>query len=163
MADYRNFTRIAHLEYLPLPGGTLAIKKPYRTAIGYLMALGIDSDRKLPPFKQSDEVELDVIKRQIEKNINAPLTSSMGRLFDAVAALIGVRSIIEYEAQAAIDLETVASEAADEIDSYPFSVIEQDGESIIKIRDLLIAIIKDLQLRDSKVLSPPGSIIRSPK
>jgi hydrogenase maturation protein HypF len=143
VADYKTFTRMAHLEYLPLPGGALAIKKPYRTAIGYLLALGIDLDEKLPPRKQTDEVELEVIKRQLEKNINAPLTSSCGRLFDAVSALIGVRGVIQYEAQAAIDLETVASDAADEIESYPFSVVEQGGISIIKIHDLLAAIIND--------------------
>ncbi len=143
IADYKEYNRMAHLEYLPLPGGSLAIKKPYRTAIGYLTALGIDLDRTLPPLKQTDEVELDIIKRQIEKRINAPLTSSMGRLFDAVAALIGVRSVIQYEAQAAIDLETCASEAADETERYPYEVVEQDGVSIIKIHDLISAVIKD--------------------
>jgi hydrogenase maturation protein HypF len=141
--DYKRYTRMAYLEYLPLPGGALAIKKPYRTAIGYMTALGMKMDRKLPPFKQVDDVEMKIIKNQIEKKINTPLTSSMGRLFDAVAALIGVRSIIQYEAQAAIDLETCASEAGDEDESYPFSIIEEHGVSIIKIRDLLTAIITD--------------------
>jgi hydrogenase maturation protein HypF len=152
VADYKKFTRMAHLEYLPLPGGALAIKKPYRTAIGYLVALGIEIDRKLPSFKQIDDVEREIIKNQIEKNINAPLTSSMGRLFDAVAALIGVRGVIEYEAQAAIDLETVANEAADEIESYPFSVIEQTDVSIIKIHDLLTAVINDLHAKRTKAI-----------
>jgi hydrogenase maturation protein HypF len=151
-ADYKKFTRIAHLEYLPLPGGALAIKKPYRTAIGYLLSLGIDIDRKLPHFKQIDNIELDIIKSQIKKNVNAPLTSSMGRLFDAVAALIGIRSIIEYEAQAAIDLETVASEATDETRSYPYSVAEQGGVSIIKIHELLAAVINDWQAKRPKAV-----------
>jgi hydrogenase maturation protein HypF len=150
--DYKKFTRMAQLEYLPLPGGALAIKKPYRTAIGYLMALGMELDHKLPAFEQIDDIELKIIKNQIEKNINAPLTSSMGRLFDAVAALIGVRSIIEYEAQAAIDLETVASEAAGETESYPFSLVEKDGVNIIKIRDLLTAIIKDRYTKRPKAI-----------
>ena len=84
---------MGHLEYLPLPGGALAIKKPYRTAIGYLLALGIDLNQDLPFLKGVDDLELDIIKSQMEKKINSPLTSSCGRLFDAVSALIGVRGV----------------------------------------------------------------------
>jgi hydrogenase maturation protein HypF len=145
VGDYKDYTRLAHLEYLPLPGGSLAIKKPYRTAIGYLTALGIESDGKLPPFKEVDAVELEIIKNQVEKKLNAPLTSSMGRLFDAVAALIGARGVIQYEAQAAIDLEMLADNAPDETGFYSYMLEEQDGTIKIKIRDLLIAVITDLK------------------
>jgi hydrogenase maturation protein HypF len=151
VADYKEFTRVGHLEYLPLPGGALAIKKPYRTAVGYMMALGLE-DRELPPFREIEKTELGIIKKQMENNINAPLTSSMGRLFDAVAALIGVRGVIQYEAQAAIDLETCASEAADEDKSYPFFIVEQNGVSIIKVRDLLGAIINDWRHKISQAV-----------
>ena len=143
-ADYKQISRMAHLEYLPLPGGAAAIKKPYRTAIGYLHALGIDIDMKLPFLENIDPTEIDVIKNQIDKGINATLTSSMGRLFDAVSALIGVRDVIEYEAQAAIDLETQAMTAGDETGLYPFSMVEQDGVTIIKIRDLITTIISNI-------------------
>ncbi|MFH1646794.1 MAG: carbamoyltransferase HypF, partial [Chloroflexota bacterium] len=146
VADYKEFTRTAHLEYLPLPGGALAIRKPYRTAAGYLAALGIDFDPELPLFQYIDDVELKVIKGQIENNINAPLTSSLGRLFDAVAALTGVRGVIDYEAQAAIDLETVAADAAGEDGYYSFATAERDGLNIIGVRDLFVAIIKDLRV-----------------
>jgi hydrogenase maturation protein HypF len=152
-ADYKHFTRMAHLEYLPLPGGALAIKKPYRTAIGYLHALDIETDTKLPFLSDIDSTEIDIVKNQLEKSINTPLTSSLGRLFDAVAALIGVRGIIEYEAQAAIDLEMLAMAAGDETGLYPFSTVEQDGTTIIKIHDLLAAIIKDISV------AVPGAII----
>jgi hydrogenase maturation protein HypF len=144
IADERGFTRTAFIENLPLPGGTLAIKRPYRTAVGYLLALGIDLDKKLPFLKNVNTAEIDIIRSQIENNINAPLTSSMGRLFDAVAALTGVRGVIEYEAQAAIDLEMLASDEEGETGQYPFSVTEQDGANIIRIRNLLAAIIDDL-------------------
>jgi hydrogenase maturation protein HypF len=145
VADYKDFKRVAHLEYLPLPGGALAIKKPYRTAIGYLLALDIGLDKKLPILKQVDAGEISIIKNQIKQNINVPLTSSMGRLFDAVAALTGIRGIIEYEAQAAIDLEMLAGEAPDETGYYPFSFAEKDGITVIKIRDLLNAIVLDIK------------------
>jgi hydrogenase maturation protein HypF len=145
VGDFKTYKRLAHLEYLPLPGGALAIKKPYRTAIGYLTALGMESDEKLPPFKQADAVELQIIKNQVEKRLNAPLTSSMGRLFDAVAALIGARSVIQYEAQAAIDLEMLAVNNPNETGFYPYSFEEQDGVIKIKIRDLLLAVIADLK------------------
>jgi hydrogenase maturation protein HypF len=155
VADYEGFKRTAHLEYLPLPGGALAIKKPYRTAIGYLLALGIGLDwienlQILPFYRychsgESRNPELEIIKGQVEKNINAPLTSSMGRLFDTVAALIGVRGEIRYEAQAAIELEVLARKAESESVLYSFNVTEENGVSIIKIHDLLVAIIRDLQ------------------
>ncbi|MBN1693539.1 MAG: carbamoyltransferase HypF [Dehalococcoidales bacterium] len=144
VADFKKFERLAHLEYLPLAGGAQAIRKPYRTAIGYLLGLGISLDKNLPMFKYLNENELEIIKEQVSKGINAPLTSSMGRLFDAVAALTGVRGIIEYEAQAAIDLEMLAYIAPDETGAYPFKLEEQGGMSVIKLRDLLVSVIADV-------------------
>ena len=152
IADYQRFTRMAHLEYLPLPGGTIAIKKPYRIAIGYILSLLGEPALKpdLPFLKGVDSVEIDIIRKQIEKRINSPLSSSCGRLFDAVSALIRVRSEIDYEAQAAIELEMLAYDEANETDYYPFSIIEQNGLSLIKLTDLLSAIIYDLQSNTSK-------------
>ncbi len=145
VADYKDFKRAAHLEYLPLAGGTLAIKKPYRTTIGYMLALGLDLDKKMPFLKQVDENEIVIIKNQVQTKFNAPLTSSMGRLFDAVAALTRIRSIIEYEAQAAIDLEMSANNAPDETGFYPFTFEERDEIMVIKIHDLLRAVILDIK------------------
>ncbi len=147
VADYRGFTRMGQLEYLPLPGGALAIKKPFRTAIGYLLSLFGESALKhdLPCFKQVDKVEIDIISQQIAQKVNSPLTSSCGRLFDAVSALIGVRGEIDYEAQAAIELEMLAGEAPDETGRYPFSVTGQAGLSVVKLKDLFSAVINDLQ------------------
>jgi len=145
VADEKDFKRVAHLEYLPLPGGAQAIKKPYRAAIGYLLALGIELDRKLPLFRQVDAKEIDIIKNQVERGFNAPLTSSVGRLFDVVSALTGVRTIIEYEAQAAIDLEMAAYNAPNETGFYPFSFEEKDGITLIKLHDLLRAIVLDIK------------------
>ncbi len=88
--------------------------------------------------------ELAVIHGQVKKNVNAPQTSSMGRLFDAVSALIGVRGVIDYEAEAAIDLETCATDAPDEVKDYPFTIAEEDGMKIIKVKSLCEAVIKDI-------------------
>ena len=147
IADYRGFTRLGQLEYLPLPGGALAIKKPFRIAISYLLSLLGESalSQKLPLLKQVDKAEIDIIRKQIEQKVNSPLTSSCGRLFDGVSALIGVRGEIDYEAQAAIELEMLACDAPDETGSYPFPVTEQSGLSIVKLKDLLSAVIYDLQ------------------
>jgi hydrogenase maturation protein HypF len=154
VADYKDFQRMGHLEYLPLPGGAAAIKKPYRTATGYLLKLlGEDYiSPKLAFLNKVDAVEIELIKRQIHTGLNSPLCSSMGRLFDAVSALIGVRGEIDYEGQAAIELEMTAYDAGDEVgnDSYPYSIIEHDGTNIIQLKELLLAIVEDLYRDVSK-------------
>lgn len=152
VADYHNFKRMGHLQYLPLPGGEAAIKRPYRTAIGYLLnllgenALGSD----LAFLRAIDNTEVELLKRQIQTGLNTPLTSSMGRLFDAVSALIGLRGEIDYEAQAAIELEMIAYDAVGETKAYPFPIIEQNGENILNLRELFSAIISDLKRKNSK-------------
>ena len=144
VADYQGFDRLGHLQYVPLPGGVAAIERPYRMAISYLLSLlGEDIfDRNLPFLSRVDSLELDLIKKQIERGINSPLTSSCGRLFDAVSALLGVRDRIDYEAQAAVELEMVADES--ETGSYPFSIIEQDGVNIVHPGELFSAIVAEL-------------------
>jgi hydrogenase maturation protein HypF len=149
-ADLKGFERLAHLEYLPLPGGAQAIKKPARAALGYLIALGIPLDKSLPVMQYVTGEEVDIIREQVRKNLNAPLTSSMGRLFDVAAGLTGVRGVIDYEAQAAIDLETCAGDAPEETKDYPFSLAEENGITIIKLHDLLAALIKDIHDKISK-------------
>ncbi|GAH23864.1 unnamed protein product, partial [marine sediment metagenome] len=109
LADWRRFQRVGHLEYVPLPGGAAAIKRPYRMALSYLYTLmGEDFSIEGLPIGKVNPVELDIIRQQLKRGINCPLTSSAGRLFDAVSALAGVRGEIDYEAQAAIELEMLA-------------------------------------------------------
>jgi hydrogenase maturation protein HypF len=105
LADYRGFRRLAHLSEVPLPGGDGAIRHPARAALAHLWAAGVPWTDDLPPVAATSEAERRVIRRQLETGFNAPLTSSAGRLFDAVAALIGLRSSVTYEAQAAMELE----------------------------------------------------------
>ena len=153
VADYQSFNRMGHLEYLPLPGGDAAIERPYRTAIAYILSLlGENALSGLAFAKQVDEVEISIIKRQIETRLNSPLSSSMGRLFDAVSALIGIRDRIDYEGQAAVELEMAAypcagqkhNEEATSEQNYPYHIIEDKSVRVIKLDDLLSAIIGDL-------------------
>lgn len=144
-ANYRTFKRIAHLEYMPLPGGDAAIKNPAKTALAYLWKYNLDWDPSLDPVNALCEEERMVLKSQLENQINTPITSSMGRLFDAVSALIGVRQRVNYEAQAAIELEMLVD--ALEISSYPLEIDLTNHELPypINIYPLIGSIIKDLQ------------------
>jgi hydrogenase maturation protein HypF len=154
VADYRDYRRAGHLEYLPLPGGVAAIKRPYRTAIGYILTLLEESalNHDLPIMREADDMEIEVIRRQIERGINSPLTSSMGRLFDAVSALLGIRSVIDYEGQAAVELEMAAYEE-DYVhiqESYPYRIVEEEGIRVVRLKNLLSAVIEDLSQGASK-------------
>jgi hydrogenase maturation protein HypF len=146
IADCKNFERCGHLEYLPLPGGSAAIKRPYRTAIGYLYTLLGEEilTKKLPCLDSVDKTELELIRKQVDKQLNSPLTSSCGRLFDAVAALAGVCTMISYEAQAAIELEMAAGDIWIE-ETYPFSITEDDSVKIIHLKEMLEAIVVDIR------------------
>ena len=145
IADYRSFRRVGHLQYVPLPGGEAAIHKPYRMAIGHLYSLlgeeGLTA--ALPFLGEMDELEVHIIKQQIDQEINAPLTSSCGRLFDAVSALLGFRGRATYEAQAAIRLEMIASDE-DDGTSYPFPIVERDGIRAVQLADIWQGMLDDL-------------------
>ena len=139
IADYKSYRRRFHLEYFPLPGGDAAIKKPARTALALLWSLGFSWDQHLGPvagFSAEDQVTL---RAQLEKKINTPMTSSMGRLFDAAASLAGVRQTVNYEGQAAIEFEALVD--PDEVGTYPFG-LEQDQ---VRVRSALEALIHDVK------------------
>lgn len=112
VADYAGFTRAAHVGYVPMPGGDRAVREPFRMALAHLRSAGLDWDPDLPPVAAASADEQRIVSRQIERRVNAPLTSSVGRLFDAVASLLGVRHRARYEAQAAIELAALAEAGA---------------------------------------------------
>jgi hydrogenase maturation protein HypF len=137
VADLHGFERAGHLATVPMPGGVQAIREPWRMAAAYLGAGGAD---------------LDVARRQgrswervlavAEAGVNSPLTSSAGRLFDAVAAILGVRDRITYEGQAAIRLEQLADRA--EAGAYR-ARIDGDGPLQVLGGDLVAAVVEDLR------------------
>jgi hydrogenase maturation protein HypF len=127
IARLGSFERFAHLEYVPMPGGEKAIKEPWRMALGHLRAAGFDvgSSRTLG-LVGAKEKEARVLARMMERGVNAPLTSSLGRLFDAVAAVVLNRRVVDYEAQAAIELEGIAVDESDDEPGYAMELIGGD-------------------------------------
>ena len=107
-ADLLNFRRMAHLQYAPLPGGDLAARAPWRSALGYLALAPHAVEAFRLAFEGVGRLDHETAMWQVSKNINSPQASSMGRLFDAAAAIIGLRKVSAYEGQAAMELETLA-------------------------------------------------------
>jgi hydrogenase maturation protein HypF len=144
VADFQNFERRAHLKYVALPGGEAAIRKPYRMALSYLFNLPTALTSGLNLFERTDPGELQIIRRQIEGRINSPLTSSCGRLFDAVSSLLGICDVITYEGQAAIELEMLAEEGVK--DGYHWPLPRGKFPVIIDQEPILRNIIHDLKV-----------------
>jgi hydrogenase maturation protein HypF len=149
VADYSGFERAAHFEYVPLPGGASAIREPWRMAVSSLFhSFGPEFLKLRVPFVEHlDQKKTGVLLRMIEKGINSPLTSSCGRLFDAVAALIGIRDKVNYEGQAAIELEFAIEDGAD--DAYPFGLERSVEPWLIRTRPMFEEIIEDLRRDES--------------
>jgi hydrogenase maturation protein HypF len=138
IGDCRGFTRHTHLGYNPLPGGDAGILHPSRIALAYLWKAGLEWIPSLPPSISTNAKDRNTLLAQLEHNLNTPLTSSMGRLFDAISALIGIRSEVNYEGQAAILLEAIAD--PEEKGSYPLPCI--DG--IWDVNSLVRSVVDDL-------------------
>ena len=151
VADLQGFERLAHLRYVPLPGGEQAVRQPWRMAATYLsQAFGeafLDCD--IPFVRQLDRSKWHMLSQMMVRNINCPPTSSLGRLFDAVAALLGLPSGSAtqlYEGQAAIELEIQAAQSR-QLASYPFSIDRQGNTppSLVDVSPMIRAIVHDIQ------------------
>jgi hydrogenase maturation protein HypF len=148
VCDPTDSRRAGHLEYLPLPGGDAATLRPYRIAASYVTKLL--GEQRLRQCRHIADVlhddEWRVLVRQIETGFNTPLTSSMGRLFDAVAALAGVRSTIDYDGQAAIELEMQAHQYAEPWGThrYAFGIEHVNGLHVVRVAPVLDAVLRDI-------------------
>jgi hydrogenase maturation protein HypF len=145
LADLVDFERAGHLKYVPLPGGDAAIKKPYKAALSHLHAAGGLGllERGLELLADVPPAELELVTQQIEKGINCIDTSSAGRLFDAASSLLGVCHEISYEAQAAIELESLVEPGATR--TYPFGIAERGGELIVDPGPIVVGLLEGVE------------------
>jgi len=143
----KTFVRIAHFRHFKLPGGEMAIKEPRRSAIGMLHEIFGDklfAMSKLESLGSFKNYEIVSIRIMIDRNINSPVTSSMGRLFDAVASIIGLCQKVSYESEAAMQLEFAANEVSTN-DSYSFNIHFNNIPYIINWEPVIRSILEDLQ------------------
>ena len=152
VATLSGYERRAHLRTVPLAGGDRAIREPWRMAVSYLRdTLGKDpTSLGLPGWEMIPEKKIEIVTSMIQRRLNTVQTSSCGRLFDAVASIAGLRHEVNYEGQAAIELEMAAVEGISE--SYPFEI----GSTSPWVIDMRLA-IEDL-VRDVKMKLPVGSL-----
>jgi hydrogenase maturation protein HypF len=141
VADYGGFERRAHLRYVPLAGGDAAVRQPWRPALAYLADTfgGAAEFPELAIWREVPESQRKLVRSMIAHGVNSIETSSCGRLFDAVASLIGLRQQINFEGQAAIELETIAADGV--VDAYPFGL---DGDSV-DFRPAIEGIVREVR------------------
>lgn len=152
-ANFRDFSRLAHLKKVPMPGGSMAIKEPWRMAMVYLSeSMGDEATGlKITLMNRIDFQKWDILEKAIQKKINTPWTSSMGRLFDATSSLLSIRDKVHYEGQAAIELEMVADRSVKE--KYSFHIHKDEKPMVIDPAEIIRGIVHDLAdgTRPSKI------------
>jgi hydrogenase maturation protein HypF len=144
MADYSGFRRAAHLVAVPMPGAAAAIKAPWRMALSYLdhtFGTGL-WDLDLPWLQSVDRAQAQIVARMCARGVNAPLTSSLGRLFDAVAAILGLRGKVAFEGQAAMELEMIAEPG--ETDRYALTWSDDDPRQIA-VAPIIAGVVEDIR------------------
>jgi hydrogenase maturation protein HypF len=145
VADYGGFERRAHLRYVPLAGGDAAVRQPWRPALSYLAdTFGPAAEfPELAIWREVPESQRKVVRSMIAHRVNTIDTSSCGRLFDAVASLVGLRQQINFEGQAAIELETIAADGV--ADGYPFALDADNDADTVDFRPAIERIVAEVR------------------
>jgi len=148
LADYSSFTRLAHLKPVPLPGGDLAAKQPWRMALAYLREAFGDDPPRINPLEKISQEKRDLVLRMMKTGMNCPLSSSCGRLFDAVSFLAGLAPAeVEFEAEAPMRLEAAAQSVTKA--SYRFMLIDNGLPWQVSFAETIREIIKDIRSKAS--------------
>lgn len=138
VGDLRSCERVGHFRYQPMPGGDLATREPWRMALSYLQAAYAELPVDSPAFNNITPADLGLVAQAVSRGINAPMSSSCGRLFDAVAAMLGLRQRASYEGQAALELEMSADPHANQL--LPYELLNEGGQIIfdplLMVRDI---------------------------
>ncbi len=135
------YKRMAHLYPVKMPGGDKAVEEIWRMALSYLVEAGEDVDLFFPHLSSK---ELEIILGMISSGINTPLTTSCGRLFDAVAALVGIKTRVTYEGEGAIALENIQDTSVSS--SYHMPILQESGRYILDSRELIRAVAQDVKI-----------------
>lgn len=153
ICDPAEYSRKAHLKYIPMPGGEKAVREPWRMAASYLYKYMDEefTNLKIDFTERLDNKKWRVLKKMIDNEINCPLTSSAGRLFDAVSSLLGIRDSITYLGQAAVELETMLDKK--ESGAYNFKISGENKTYIINPEQVIKSIIRDIEKK-----TPAGKI-----
>ena len=151
IARLDGFERFAHLEYVAMPGGDAAVREPWRMAFAALRAADFDVEsEQIVKLLGAQASEVRVLRRMVERGINSPMTSSLGRLFDAVAAVVLNRRVVDYEAQAAIELEGIAVDEPDRFEQGDYVPELHEAEegsgsaAVIRTGKMWKAVLEDL-------------------
>jgi hydrogenase maturation protein HypF len=144
LADLDGFERVGSFQEVPMPGGEAAIREPWRMAAVFLQAAYGDAmgELDLAVVRRLDRSAWRLLSRAAERGLNAPSTSSAGRLFDAVASLLGLRDRVDFEAQAAMELEALAMPEADHV--YSVGLHEKGDRTLIQTTDIIRGVVEDL-------------------